>query len=87
MESRYGLAPGVQVREEDFGLLFYSMNGPKLYFLPSKQMLSPQFFQGEMTLGEWMERTSRTVPEVRHLSGKLKRAIDNLKHKGVVVEY
>ncbi|MDY7036296.1 MAG: mycofactocin biosynthesis chaperone MftB, partial [Thermodesulfobacteriota bacterium] len=46
-EPKYILAPGTQVREEDFGLLFYTMTGPRLYFLSSGTLLADSFFQGK----------------------------------------
>ncbi|MGC8659757.1 MAG: mycofactocin biosynthesis chaperone MftB, partial [Desulfomonilaceae bacterium] len=33
--NSYVLAPGVNVRPEKFGLLFYDYRGPRLYFLPT----------------------------------------------------
>ena len=44
-ERRYKLAPGTQVREEDFGLLFYTMRGPRLFFLKCGRLLEPGFFE------------------------------------------
>ena len=43
-EKKYKLAPGTQVREEDFGLLFYTMSGPRLYFLNSGDLIQADFF-------------------------------------------
>ena len=43
---RYKLAAGVQVREESFGLLFYNYRGPRLYFVPSKDLIDVDFFNG-----------------------------------------
>ena len=86
LETRYKLAPGSQVREEDFGLLFYTMAGPRLYFLSSGGLLGSGFFDGELTL----ER------EIRHNTGGdsvpdkvLQNLKDNLKQlheKGVIIE-
>ena len=42
----YKLADGVQVREEKFGLLFYNYRGPRLYFLPTKDLIASDFFNG-----------------------------------------
>jgi putative mycofactocin binding protein MftB len=44
----YCLEEGVQVRKEKFGLLFYNYRGPRLYFVPSKDLIDPQFFDGRM---------------------------------------
>ena len=51
MASRktYVLADGVQVRRETFGLLFYNYHGPRLYFLPSKDLFGSDFFNGQQS--------------------------------------
>lgn len=46
----YRLAKGVQVRKESFGLLFYDYKGPRLYFVPSKDLLTDTFFNGEKSV-------------------------------------
>lgn len=83
---RYILVPGAQVREEKFGLLFYIMQGPRLYFLSSGRLLDSRFFQGELSLDQWIERhTGRDlVPRSRMLG--LKKALKRLKEKGVLLE-
>ena len=48
----YQLREGVQVRREAFGLLFYDYRGPRLYFLPSKDLIEDDFFQGRRTAEE-----------------------------------
>ena len=85
-DSRYVLASGTQVREEDFGLLFYTMQGPRLYFLSSGQTLDSSFFQGEVTLDQWMrlEKEEESVPQER-IKG-LEKSLNRLKDKGVIVE-
>jgi putative mycofactocin binding protein MftB len=40
----YSLTEGVQVRKEKFGLLFYNYRGPRLYFVPSKDLIDPEVF-------------------------------------------
>ena len=84
--KRYTLAHGTQVREEEFGLLFYTMAGPRLYFLYSGHALDGRFFQGEFTLEQWMERrTDRRPAQEQHMLG-LKRSLNQLKEKGVLIE-
>ena len=56
---KYVLASGNQVREEDFGLLFYTMRGPRLYFLSSGQLLGPSFFEGKLSLERWVEMNGK----------------------------
>ena len=85
-DSRYVLAPGTQVREEDFGLLYYTMKGPRLYFLSSGPLLDSSFFQGELTLDEWMrlKQEEGSAPEEPILG--IGKALDQLKDKGVIFE-
>jgi len=83
---RYILSSGTQVREEDFGLLFYTMRGPRLYFLSSGPLLDSSFFQGELTLDEWMrlKQEEGSAPEEPILG--IGKALDQLKDKGVIFE-
>lgn len=46
----YEPAAGVQVREEKFGLLFYNYLGPRLYFVPSKDLIDADFFNGRQSV-------------------------------------
>ena len=46
----YKPADGVQVREEKFGLLFYNYRGPRLYFVPSKDLIDADFFNGRQSV-------------------------------------
>jgi putative mycofactocin binding protein MftB len=83
-EVKYKLAPGTQVREEDFGLLFYTMNGPRLYFLASGNLLSDGYFLGEKTLKQWMaNHPPHGTGNLTRLAG-LTRALDLLAQKGVI---
>jgi putative mycofactocin binding protein MftB len=81
-EKKYKLASGTQVREEDFGLLFYTMQGPRLYFLSSGSLIGSGFFAENKTLGQYVKD--------RHLSGSqgrsLERSLDRLREKGVLLE-
>ena len=49
------LEGGVQMRRERFGLLFYNYRGPRLYFLPTKELMGEHFFYGKQTVGELIE--------------------------------
>lgn len=86
MPIKYKLAAGSQVREEDFGLLFYRMNGPRLYFISSGELLSPEFFKGEMTLEEWLNERHEDGLYESGLSG-LKNILGQLCEKGVIIEH
>jgi putative mycofactocin binding protein MftB len=85
LQSRYRLGPGTQVRGEGFGLLFYTMEGPRLYFLSSGPLLGPSFFSGELTLDQWMRRKGEEEPLERRMEG-VKKALDRLRDKGVIIE-
>ena len=81
------LSPGAQVREEDFGLLFYTMAGPRLYSLSSGELLGGHFFEGQLTLQQWIERRPGGQPVPRERVLKLKEALNQLKEKGVILEF
>ena len=84
--SRYDLATGTQVREEDFGLLFYTMKGPRLYFLSSGRLLAPSFFEGKLSLGQWIRMNIR-VPAPENRMEKIKKVLGQLAEKGVILEH
>lgn len=84
--ARYILASGTQVRKEDFGMLFYTMAGPRLYFLSSGNALDPDFFEGRVTLDQWL--SSRKMPDSvskARLLG-IEKSLNQLKEKGVILE-
>jgi putative mycofactocin binding protein MftB len=80
-EKKFTLAPGSQVREEDFGLLFYSMYGPRLYFLNCGEQLAPEFFQGQCTLNKWLEEHGHHGRASNH---GLASSLGRLMGKGVI---
>ncbi len=86
-ESVYRLWDGVQVRKEKFGLLFYDYRGPKLHFLPSKDLISETFFLGHATAGELVESICTEhggSPEsIRKLVNKV---LEMLRSKGLIYE-
>ena len=83
--TRYRLAPGTQVREEDFGLLFYTIAGPRLYFLASGDLLKERFFGGQWTLAEWLAADPKGSPFSRSRIAGLEAGLDRLREKGVIV--
>jgi len=85
--KKYQLAPGIQVREEEFGLLFYHWNGPRLFSVSCGRLLEARFFLGEIPLEQWLgEKTSLSpVPESRLRS--LAQALNQLQEKGVIVDF
>lgn len=86
-ESAYTLADGVQVRREKFGLLFYDYRGPKLYFVPSKNLVHEGFFDGRHTIRELVEAVCGEYhcPH-RATSQRITSILDLLHTKGLIHE-
>jgi len=86
--EKYVLSPGTQVREEEFGLLFYTMKGPRLYFMSCGELLDSHFFQGQCTLAQWMKMkvADRSLSEVQKQMVKIRKKLHHLCEKGVVCE-
>jgi putative mycofactocin binding protein MftB len=84
-KPRYVLAPGTQVRNEDFGLLFYTMKGPRLYFLSSGTLLDTSFFQGELTLVQWMRMKGEGAASEGDME-RIEKVLGRLTGKGVIIE-
>ena len=86
MNKCYTLAKGTQVREEDFGLLFYQMNGPRLHFVASGNLLTEDFFRGKMTLEAWMGAREGLPEDNPQAVKAFAEALQQLTQKGVIVE-
>ena len=85
-DKKYILAPGTQVREEAFGLLFYTMAGPRLYFMSSGDLINSDFFQGALTLDQWIcQHCDQNSVAEAQISG-LRASLNRLKEKGVIIE-
>ena len=84
--NKYSLSPGVQVRKEDFGLLFYSKDGPFLFFLYSGDLLDCDFFNGELTLRGIKKRVERDCLAVGVFLA-LERSLEQLRQQGIIVEF
>lgn len=82
-EARYRLARGTQVREEDFGLLFYTLAGPRLYFLSSGPRVRTDLFEGREGLMAHLDRSGPIPEEVARAIGG---ALRDLAGKGVLHE-
>ena len=85
-EPKYKLAQGARVREEGFGLLFYNMHGPRLYFVASGDLLQEEFFQGRTSLETWI---GKSHPPSNNISARipgLKKSLKILADKGVIIE-
>ena len=81
----YLLRKGVQVRREKFGLLFYNYRGPRLYFLPSKDLVEDDFFDGVRPLSELVNsvQTRHGWPR-RWIEQRLGQVMDQLEAKGLI---
>ena len=85
LESAYRLEAGVQVRNEVFGLLFYDYRGPRLYFVPSKELLTDTFFQGNEPVAELLDRlVAQTRWPRKQIQEQLERTLDSLEGKGLI---
>ena len=82
---RFKLAPGTQVRTEDTGLLFYTMIGPRLFFLPCGEWLAEEFFQGAVSLGDWVGHRAGLSGRANKGQDALLRALAQLEEKGVIL--
>ena len=74
------------MREEDFGLLFYNMHGPRLYFLASGDLLQEDFFQGHITLETWIDKSHPLSKDIATRITGLKKSLKKLADKGVIIE-
>ena len=74
------------MREEDFGLLFYTMAGPRLYFLPCEGLLGRDFFKGDLTLETWMSQHPDSNAVSKTMIQSLKKNLNQLREKGVIIE-
>ena len=78
-------ADGVQVREETFGLLFYDYRGPRLYFVPSKDLIDAVFFTGRQSVSELIasicarKECTKTLVEER-----IRQVLAKLEDKGLI---
>jgi len=84
--KKYRLAPGAQVREEDFGLLFYHRDGPRLFWLSSGRLLEERFFRGEIPLDQWLSEASARSPVPAARLRSLVRILERLQEKGLILD-
>jgi putative mycofactocin binding protein MftB len=85
MHLAYWLAAGVQVRREKFGLLFYDYRGPRLYFLPTGDLISDAFFSS----GQTVDQLARAIQQQhglprRQVEDYLQQVLDKLSAKGLI---
>ncbi len=85
LDSVYRLAEGVQVRNEVFGLLFYDYRGPRLYFVPSRNMIMDNFFEGGQRVSDLLDRLCVEMPQHRkRLHDQLGQVLEKLERKGLI---
>ncbi len=85
LNTVYRLAAGVQVRNEVFGLLFYDYRGPRLYFVPSQNLMTDAFFEGRQSVGDLLDRLCTEVPWPRgQLENQLGQVLTTLEGKGLI---
>ena len=85
LDSVYRLAEGVQVRNEVFGLLFYDYRGPRLYFVPSKQLITDAFFEGKQRVADLLDRLCDEMPWPRkRIHDQLGHVLEKLEKKGLI---
>ena len=81
----YILAKGVQVCKEIFGLLFYDYRGPRLYFVPSKDLLTDAFFDGKQSIKELADVVASSSSwSCKQIQDQLKKILKTLEGKGLV---
>lgn len=84
---RHKLAQGTQVREEEFGLLFYTMTGPKLIILNCDYLISCDYFESNKTLDQWIQQQKKITTYAKDRIIELKNCIKQLVSKGIIIEY
>ncbi len=85
MQTIYNLNEGVQVRNERFGLLFYNYRGPRLYFVPTSDLMDAGFFSGKTSAGELIEKLCVTRQWPREwIEAKVKQVLQMLEKRGLI---
>jgi putative mycofactocin binding protein MftB len=85
LDSVYHLAEGVQVRKEVFGLLFYDYRGPRLYFVPSKNLITDGFFEGKERVADLLDRLCDDVPWPREkIHDLVGQVLEKLDERGLI---
>ena len=78
-------ADGVQVREEKFGLLFYDYRGPRLYFVPSKDLIDVGFFTGRQSVSGLIASTCVRKGYAKALvEERITQVLAKLEDKGLI---
>ena len=65
--------------------MFYDYRGPRLYFVPSKQLISDDFFEGKQPVADLLDRLSDEMPWPRErLHDQLGQVLEKLEKKGLI---
>ncbi len=81
----FRLAEGIQLRREKFGLLFYNYRGPRIYFVPSGNLIGDNFFDGRKTIEQLVAdiRREHDLPG-KELRLRLESLVRLLEYKGLI---
>lgn len=79
-ETIWKLHSTCRVREENFGLLFYDLRGPKLLFAETGLTLGPMFFTEIASQGQQLEKMGTKQCQ------RIKRFLHQLVEKGFIYE-
>jgi putative mycofactocin binding protein MftB len=87
LDSVYYLVEGVQVRKEAFGLLFYDYRGPRLYFVPTRNLITETFFEGKEPVADLLDRLCDEMPWPRQrIHDQVGHVLNQLERKGLIHE-
>lgn len=67
----YGLAPGVSVRKESFGLLFYNAKDTNLTFVRSGDLIDPEYLCEERYESEFYRWDIRANEKTRKILAQI----------------
>jgi putative mycofactocin binding protein MftB len=81
----YVLNSGVQVRRENFGLLFYNYHGLRLYFVPIDDLIDSDFFNGIQTVGNLVDSIhSRNNRPKQWIRARIEQILELMTNKGLI---
>jgi putative mycofactocin binding protein MftB len=87
LDSVYYLVESVQVRKEAFGLLFYDYRGPRLYFVPTRNLITETFFEGKEPVADLLDRLCNEMPWPRQrIHDQVGHVLNQLERKGLIHE-
>ncbi len=82
----YRLAKGVQVRKEDWGLLFYSQAESKIYFVKSGNRLHPAYSDGSFQPDSLCcDEANGTKTSSQVIGHPVQKLISHLVERGIIV--